>query len=62
MNPFYLNYGLIKEAMLAARAANSLAIQLVRIGVYVTLQRPVMRSDDIAAVFLKRHQVMSLLM
>jgi len=36
VNPFYLNYGLIKEAMLATRAVNSLAIQLVKIGAYVT--------------------------
>ena len=35
VNPFYLNYGLIKEAMLATRAVNSLAIQLVKIGAYV---------------------------
>lgn len=35
VNPFYLNYGLMKEAMLATRAANSLAIQLVKIGAYV---------------------------
>ncbi len=35
MNPFYLNYGLMKEAMLATRAVNSLAIQLVKIGAYV---------------------------
>ena len=34
-NPFYLNYGLMKEAMLATRAVNSLAIQLVKIGGYV---------------------------
>jgi uncharacterized membrane protein YfcA len=35
VNPFYLNYGLMKEAMLATRAVNSLAIQLVKIGGYV---------------------------
>jgi uncharacterized protein len=35
VNPFYLNYGLMKEAMLATRAANSLAIQIVKIGAYV---------------------------
>jgi hypothetical protein len=35
VNPFYLNYGLMKEAMLATRAVNSLAIQLVKIGAYV---------------------------
>jgi uncharacterized membrane protein YfcA len=35
VNPFYLNYGLMKEAMLATRAVNSLAIQLVKISAYV---------------------------
>ena len=35
VNPFYLNYGLLKEAMLATRAANSLAIQHVKIGAYM---------------------------
>jgi hypothetical protein len=35
MNPFYLNHGLMKEAMLATRAVNSLAIQLVKIAAYV---------------------------
>lgn len=35
VNPFYLNYGLMKEAMLATRAANSMAIQVVKIGAYV---------------------------
>jgi uncharacterized membrane protein YfcA len=35
VNPFYLNYGLMKEAMLATRAVNSLAIQLVKIGAYI---------------------------
>jgi uncharacterized membrane protein YfcA len=34
VNPFYLNYGLMKEAMLATRATNSLAIQLVKMGAY----------------------------
>lgn len=34
-NPFYLNYGLMKETMLATRAVNSLAIQLVKIAAYV---------------------------
>jgi uncharacterized protein len=33
-NPFYLNYGLMKEAMLATRAVNSLVIQLVKIAAY----------------------------
>ena len=35
VNPFYLNYGLMKESMLATRAVNSLAIQLVKIAAYV---------------------------
>jgi uncharacterized membrane protein YfcA len=35
VNPFYLNHGLMKEAMLATRAVNSLAIQLVKIAAYV---------------------------
>ena len=35
VNPFYLNYGLIKEAMLATRAVNSLAIQFVKIAAYM---------------------------
>lgn len=34
-NPFYLNYGLAKERMLATRAVNSIAIQLVKIVAYV---------------------------
>jgi uncharacterized membrane protein YfcA len=34
-NPFYLNYGLTKERMLATRAVNSLAIQVVKIGAYL---------------------------
>jgi hypothetical protein len=34
-NPFYLNYGLMKEAMLATRAVNSIAIQLVKIAAYI---------------------------
>lgn len=33
-NPFYLNYGLMKEAMLATRAVNSIAIQVVKIAAY----------------------------
>jgi len=33
-SPFYLNYGLIKESLLATRAANSLAIQITKIVVY----------------------------
>lgn len=36
-NPFYLNYGLIKEELLATRAANSLAIQLTKLASYATL-------------------------
>ena len=35
VNPFYLNYGLIKEAMLATRSVNSLAIQFVKIAAYI---------------------------
>ncbi|MGA9013851.1 MAG: sulfite exporter TauE/SafE family protein [Acetobacteraceae bacterium] len=34
-NPFYLNYGLTKERMLATRAVNSLVIQLVKIAAYL---------------------------
>jgi len=33
-NPFYLNYGLVKEEMLATRAVNSLSIQVVKIASY----------------------------
>jgi uncharacterized membrane protein YfcA len=33
-NPFYLNYGLVKEEMLATRGVNSLAIQLVKLTSY----------------------------
>ena len=36
-SPFYLNYGLIKESLLATRAANSLAIQITKIVVYLWL-------------------------
>jgi hypothetical protein len=36
-NPFYLNYGLVKERMIATRAVNSLVIQLSKIGTYFTL-------------------------
>jgi uncharacterized protein len=35
-NPFYLNYGLVKERMLATRAVNSLAIQLAKLGTYAS--------------------------
>ncbi len=34
VNPFYLNYGLMKESMLATRAANSIAIQVVKLASY----------------------------
>jgi uncharacterized membrane protein YfcA len=34
-NPFYLNYGLEKERLLATRSVNSLAIQLVKITAYI---------------------------
>jgi len=33
-NPFYLNYGMVKERMVATRAVNSLMIQLAKIGTY----------------------------
>jgi len=33
-NPFYLNYGMLKERMVATRAVNSLAIQIAKIGAY----------------------------
>lgn len=33
-NPFYLNYGLLKEAMLATRAVNSLVIQIIKLSSY----------------------------
>jgi uncharacterized membrane protein YfcA len=36
-NPFYLNYGLTKEGMLATRAVNSLVIQLVKLAAYFAL-------------------------
>ena len=35
-NPFYLNYGLVKERMLATRAVNSLAIQLAKLATYAS--------------------------
>jgi hypothetical protein len=34
VNPFYLNYGLEKESMLATRAVNSTVIQIVKISAY----------------------------
>jgi hypothetical protein len=33
-NPFYLNYGMVKERMIATRAVNSLAIQIAKIAAY----------------------------
>ena len=36
-NPFYLNYGMLKERMIATRAVNSLVIQLAKIATYATL-------------------------
>ncbi len=36
-SPFYLNYGLMKESLLATRAANSLAIQVTKIVAYAQL-------------------------
>jgi uncharacterized membrane protein YfcA len=33
--PFYLNYGLVKERMLATRAANSLLLQVAKLASYV---------------------------
>lgn len=33
-NPFYLNYGMLKERMVATRAVNSLVIQLAKIATY----------------------------
>ena len=35
-NPFYLNYGMLKERMIATRAVNSLVIQLTKIAAYAT--------------------------
>jgi len=35
-NPFYLNYGLLKERMIGTRGVNSLIIQLVKISAYAT--------------------------
>jgi len=34
-NPFYLNFGMVKERMVATRAVNSLAIQIAKIGAYL---------------------------
>jgi hypothetical protein len=36
-SPFYLNYGLIKESLLATRAVNSLAIQVTKMVAYLQL-------------------------
>ena len=35
-NPFYLNYGMVKERMIATRAVNSLVIQLAKIATYAS--------------------------
>lgn len=35
-NPFYLNYGLMKEQMIATRAVNSVVIQLAKLATYAT--------------------------
>lgn len=35
-NPFYLNYGMVKERMVATRAVNSLMIQVAKIFAYAT--------------------------
>lgn len=37
VNPFYLNYGLIRESLIATRAANSLFIQLAKLATYAVL-------------------------
>jgi uncharacterized protein len=34
LNPFYLNYGAIKEEMIGTKSVNSLAMQLTKIGTY----------------------------
>jgi uncharacterized membrane protein YfcA len=34
VNPFYLNYGLVREPLLATRAANSLFIQIMKLATY----------------------------
>ncbi len=36
-NPFYLNYGLVKEPLLATRAVNSVAIQIAKLATYGAL-------------------------
>jgi len=35
-NPFYLNYGMVKERMVATRAVNSTFIQVTKIGAYAS--------------------------
>jgi uncharacterized membrane protein YfcA len=35
-NPFYLNYGMVKERMVATRSVNSLMIQFGKVGAYAT--------------------------
>ena len=37
VNPFYLNYGLVREQLLATRAANSLLIQTAKLATYASL-------------------------
>ena len=63
-NPFYLNYGLVKEAMLATRAVNSLAIQVVKLisyGMFGMLTWPVVRhglaagTGAVVAIWLAHH-------
>jgi uncharacterized membrane protein YfcA len=36
-NPFYLNYGLVKEQMIATRAVNSMIIQFAKIATYAAV-------------------------
>ena len=36
-NPFYLNYGLVKERMLATRAANSIVLQCAKLAAYAAV-------------------------
>lgn len=37
VNPFYLNYGLVREPLLATRAANSLLIQVTKLATYASV-------------------------
>jgi uncharacterized protein len=46
-NPFYLNYGLVKEPLLATRAVNSIAIQTAKLLTYSVLGA---LSTDVAAL------------